>query len=258
MISKIKKVKNLLYLWIYSENKWSSLDDLIRENALSDRESILFLKQNPRTGIIRFGNSELGLIIGNSPKTQVYDENLKNKLVKICSNYNSLTAKKYLIALPLDNEKRLGVPSWYPGKGAKWAMRFLVKKKQKYPTPFCFRINDVVDEDITTYISLLKSLFLERDIIYIGPLTGKNPDVPDFIYPKETIKIPEKNAFEKTEDIINQTKNLCKKYNNPLVVIVGGITACVISYELNMSNITSYDFGQFNRLYKKYLQKKNN
>lgn len=257
MISKIKKVIKLFSLWIYSENKWSSLSELIRENAFSDRETINILKQNPKTGIIRYGNSELGLIIGNSTKTQVYDQKLKNKLIEICRNYNFLTDKKYLISLPLDNEKRLGVPSWYPGRGAKWAMRFLVKKNQKYST-HCFRIHEVVDDDMDGFVILLKSLFFDRDIIYIGPLAGKNPDVPDFIHPKETIKIPEKNAFEKTEQIINQTKNICNKYNDPLVVIVGGITACVVSYELNMSNITCYDFGQFDRLYKKYLQKKNN
>mgnify|MGYP001468817735 CR=1 FL=1 len=37
---------------------------------------------------------------------------------------------------------------------------------------------------------------------------------------------------------------------------MGGITASVISYELNMSNITCYDFGQYERLHKKYLQTK--
>ena len=31
--------------------------------------------------------------------------------------------------------------------------------------------------------------------------------------------------------------------------MVGGTTASAISYELNLSNITCYDFGQYYRLY---------
>ena len=61
--------------------------------------------------------------------------------------------------------------------------------------------------------------------------------------------------IEQFEKIVIQIKKLSENHKNPLVVIVGGTTASAISYELNMSNITCYDFGQFNRLYKKYLQK---
>lgn len=257
MIKKLDKIFKLLILWIYSENKWSSLDNLIRKNALSDRETILFLKQNPRTGIIRFGNSELGIIIGNSPKTQSYNQNLKNRLIKICNDYDFFNYKRYLIGFPLDTKNR-GVPSWYPGRGAKWVMRFLIKKRQKYASSHCFRISEVVDDDMNGYIGLIKSLFLNREIVYVGPLEGKNFDIPKFIAPKKILKIPEKNAFEKVEIIITQIKNICKNYKNPLVVVVGGITACAISYELNISNITCYDFGQYERLYKKYIKSKRN
>ena len=242
----------LLILWASSENKFFNSKKLIKDNALSDRETILHLKNNPRTGIIRFGNSELGLIVGNSAKTQEYNHKLKNILVDICFNYNSINNKKYLITLPLDTSKRKGVPSWYPGRAAKWAMKFLVKKNQKYGT-HCFRITEVIDDDMDSYIGLIKNLFLNRDIVYVGPLDGKNPDIPKFITPKEVLKIPEKNAFEQTENIITQIKNICKNYKDPLVGVVGGITACAISYELNMSNITCYDFGQYERLYKKYI-----
>ena len=73
----------------------------------------------------------------------------------------------------------------------------------------------------------------------------------------EFLQIPEKNAFEKFQQILKEIKELCEKYNNPLVVIVGGTTASAISYELNISNITCYDFGQYFRLYKKFLNSEN-
>lgn len=254
MIKFLFKILELLKLWLYSDNKWLSFDIMINQNNLSDRETILHLKKNPKIGIIRYGNSELGLLIGNSPKTQKYNKKLKNLLIETFKNYNSITNNKYLLAIPLDFSKRKSVPDWYPGKFAKLAMKLLVSKKQIYGSAFCFRICDVLDEDIEEYIKLVKSLFLNRDIIYVGPLTGKNEEIPNFITPVEVLKIPEKDAFEKFDDIVSQIKKLCTNYKDPLVVIVGGVTASVISYKLNISNITCYDFGQYLRLYKKYLE----
>ena len=88
-------------------------------------------------------------------------------------------------------------------------------------------------------------------------MQGKNRNFPDFMAPSEILKIPEKNAFDQFESIITQIKNVCANYKDPLVIIVAGITASVISYELNISNITCYDFGQYDRIYKKYLEDKN-
>jgi hypothetical protein len=230
---------------------------MINQNNLSDRETILHLKKNPQIGIIRYGNSELGLLIGNSPKTQKYNKKLKNLLIETFKNYNSFTNNKYLLAVPLDFSKRQNLPDWYPGKAAKLAMKLLVSKKQIYGSPFCFRIYDVLDEDIEEYKKLVESLFLHREIIYVGPMEGKNPDIPNFIVPVEVLKIPEKQAFDKFDDIVYQIKKICIYYKDPLVVIVGGATASVISYKLNMSNITCYDFGQSLRFYEKYLKKNN-
>lgn len=263
LILTLRKIYNLFYLFLLSENKFSNSHLKIKKNILSDRQTILYLKNNPKVGIIRYGNSELGLIAGNSPRTQIYNKKLGKKLVNICHFYDSNTNKKYLLALPLDNllssqsnYSKRSIPNWYPGLAAKWAMRFLVKRNQIYGSPFCFRILNVIDEDMENYIQLIQSLFINRKIIYVGPLQGKNPDIPEFISPSDIIKIPERNAFDKFDLIISKIKNLCSNYENPLVVIVGGTTASAISFELNISNITCYDFGQYNRLYKRYLQSK--
>lgn len=249
-----------MLLWIFSENKWVNSNKLIKENLLSDRETILYLKNNQTVGIIRYGNSELGLIVGNSPKTQKYNKELKNILVNTCRKYNSTSKKKYLLALPLEsltpglNNPKRNIPNWYPGLASRWAMRFLAKKSQKYGSAFCFRIREVIDNDMDDYIRLIESLFIGRNVIYVGPMEGKNSEVPEFLKPLEVLKIPEKNAFEKYKEILKKIKLLCEKYENPLVVMVGGTTASALSYELNLSNITCYDFGQFNRLYHKFLK----
>lgn len=246
-------------LWLSSKHKWLNMHELIKKNLLSDRETLLYLKNNPKVGIIRNGNSELGLMVGNSPKTQKYNKALRDRLVNNCKNYNSTTIKNYLLALPLDSlfsgyKKKRGIPNWYPGGAASLAMRFLVKQNQLYASPYCFRVIEVLDKNMDDYLKLLESLFDGRNVIYAGPLQGKNPDFPAFLKPKKIIKIPEKNAFERFDEILKEITNQSKNYNDPLVVLVGGTTASALSYELNMSNITCYDFGQYNRLYKKYQE----
>lgn len=251
------KIYHLIVLWLSSGHKWLNMHELIKKNLLSDRETLLYLKNNPKVGIIRNGNSELGLMVGNSPRTQKYDKVLRDRLVNNCKNYNSTTIKNYLLALPLDSlfpsyKKKRGIPDWYPGGAASLAMRFLVKQNQLYASPFCFRITEVLDENMDDYFILLENLFNGRDIIYVGPLQGKNAEIPLFLKPREILKIPKKNAFEKFDEILKEIVNLSKKYDDPLVVLVGGTTASALSYELNVMNITCYDFGQYNRLYKKY------
>ena len=195
MIKQVNKIFKLFILWLSSENKWVNPYKLIKKNSLSDRETILYLKQNPRAGIIRYGNSELGLMVGNSPKTQKYDRKLSDRLIKNCQNYNSTTKKKYLLSLPIEslvvghNNTKRRIPNWYPGVASRWAMRFLTKKSQMYGSPFCFRIYNVDDNDMEDYLRLIKSLFIRRKIIYVGPMQGKNPDIPEFMTPLEILKL---------------------------------------------------------------------
>ena len=260
LILQLYKIYNLFTLWLFCKNKYLDIHKFIKKNQLSDRETLLCLKRNPGLGIIRNGNSELGLIVGNSPQTQSYDKNLRDKLVKNCWNYNNITIKKYLLALPLETLEvghgKRNLPGWYPGQASRLAMKFLIKKKQKYASPFCFRIGNVEDDDMEEYLNIIKSLFIGRKIIYVGPMKDKNTEIPEFIKPSEIIKIPAKNAFEKFDEIISQIRLLSKNYKNPLVVVVGGTTAAALSYELNMTNITCYDFGQFNRFYKQSIKNK--
>lgn len=259
LILQTLKIYNLSNLWFFSENQWFNPFNQVECIQLSDRDTLLYLKKNSKVGIIRNGNSELGLIVGNSPKTQKYDKRLRDKLVNNFRNYNHDTIKKYILGLPLDslivgNNKR-GLPNWYPGRASRLAMKFLVKKNLIYASPFCFRVEDIIDDDITSYIRLVKSLFVGRNIIYVGPMKEKNAQIPEFLNPKKILKIPVKNAFKKYDSIFTQIKKYCKNYNNPLVVVVGGTTASVLSYDLNMSGITCYDFGQFQRIYQKNLNK---
>jgi hypothetical protein len=259
MFKQLDKIFHLLSLCFLSNLKCKFFYE---EHYLSDRETVLLLKRNSKIGIVRYGNSELGLIVGNSIKHQRYSKKLKNKLVYICRSYNSISKERFLLGLPLDacaidstNTRKLDKKNW--GKAVRYSINCLVKKDTTYASPFCFRIVNVVDDNLESYISIVKSLFTHREVIYIGPLEGKNPSIPDFINPVKVLKIPEKNAFIEFDAILLKIKNLCLNYNNPLVVVVGGITATVLSYELNMSNITCYDFGQFARQYQNYQEKIN-
>ena len=75
-------------------------------------------------------------------------------------------------------------------------MRFLVKKNQLYASPHCFRIIDVYDNNIDEYVRLVESLFVNREVIYVGPMQGKNSD-SEFLKPLEFLKIHEKEMHLK-------------------------------------------------------------
>lgn len=134
LILQFNKIYHLSMLWLSSEHKWMNMNELINKNLLSDRETLLCLKKNPKVGIIRNGNSELGLMVGNSPKTQEYNKAIRDRLVNNCKNYNSTTIKNYLLALPLDSlfssyKKKRGIPDWYPRGAASLAiLSFKLKK----------------------------------------------------------------------------------------------------------------------------------
>ena len=64
MIRQLDKIFKLFFLWLYSDNKWINPHKSIKNNILTDRETIMYLKKNPKVGIIRYGNSELGLMVG--------------------------------------------------------------------------------------------------------------------------------------------------------------------------------------------------
>ena len=45
---------------------------------------------------------------------------------------------------------------------------------------FCFRVTEVIDNDMEDYFKLIESLFIYRQVIYVGPMQGKNSEILNF------------------------------------------------------------------------------
>jgi len=209
-------------------------------------------------GIVRFGNSELSFLAGRSIKHQNFDYKLASKLTEILvESRKSSREGNYILCLPLELTLKysdINFEDWQdkPSEIKKiWRgiprviLPLFLNKNKTYGSPFLFRIKDTRnDQENFLLIEKTHELFSTHDVIYVGPEDDKNKKYEDFLEPKKFIKIPSKNAFSNYDKILRDVKIFEKKFNNPLIVIVAGITGTVLSAELNNLGIFSIDFGQ--------------
>lgn len=217
---------------------------------LSDEESVDFLLNNKEVGIVRFGNSELSYVAGCEKDNQVQNVQLRKKLVDILENHPSKTS--YEVGLPLDatilsgtSKRKVRRSIW--DRAPRVVVQIYAKRDYEYLSAFLFRLLNVASDDKNKYVEKLKTLFEGRDIIYVGPNTGRNADIWNGIRPKEIVSIPEANAFDIFDEIKNIVTEKAQNYEKPLVLVVAGITATALSAELNENGITTYDLGQITR-----------
>lgn len=217
--------------------------------SMNDEETLDYLLSSGK-GIVRYGNSELSYMAGLNVKTQKQNKYLRQKLIKIIEGQGF--DDPYIIGYPIDmidNKYSVGRSdinkAW--GLRVKLSGNAFVKNGGVYYSPFVFRMKDVLSQDIFLYSLKLASLFHNKDIIYVGPKTGKNCEPPSGIEYKSIINIPESNCFSYYHDIYQKVINESKEYSNPLVLLVAGITATALSYDLNNVGIKTYDLGQMAR-----------
>lgn len=223
---------------------------LYEYRQLSDDESLDFLLKNRNIGIVRFGNSELTYAAGGLKDNQKQNASLRRKLVHILKAHHEM--KSYAVGLPLDatimshaSSRKVTQSIW---KGTpKDVVQLYAKKDYVYLSPFLFRLRDVVTADMQQYINKLRALFADRDIIYVGPKSGRNSDIWDGIQPKRIIYVPESNAYDLFDQIKEEVKQEAIQFDCPLVLIVAGITATALSAELNEFGLPTYDLGQLSR-----------
>jgi len=216
---------------------------------LSDDETLSFLEKNQDFGIVRFGNSEFSLLAGRSVNTQDYNHYIQRELKEILLS----TPKNYLLALPVDTTiKNLRFRNHYSWdqiwkKTPRLFMHLYLNLDYNYGSPFCFRLKDVRTSNLSQYENRVKNLIDDKEIIYIGPSKGKNKKKPEIKHEILTIDIPNKNAFDIIDDIINRVQKTALRRNNVLVIIVAGATGTILSARLNRLGILAYDFGQYQR-----------
>ncbi|MEX0924385.1 MAG: GT-D fold domain-containing glycosyltransferase [Candidatus Paceibacterota bacterium] len=215
----------------------ASLEDF---RFLSDRETIEYIK-NSNVGIVRYGDGELNYTVGYPAVHQTQNATLKRKLTNVLAGYAG--PKTYLLAVPLDllltknyAERNSTPENW---RAPKYAALPLLKKGAVYGSPFCFRLQDVIDDNPEEYKELVLSLFKERDVIYVG----SGQDVAKHISPATSIPIPSHNTYKYYHTLLKKITNEANQFKNPLIAISGGVTATILAAELNEKGILAYDTG---------------
>lgn len=223
---------------------------IYKYRQLSDEESLDYLLLNKNVGIVRFGNSELSYVAGLRKDNQKQDNFLRKRLVYILKQHPKKAS--YVVGFPLDatilsggSSRKVRNSLW--DKAPRIVVQVFARTDYVYLSPFLFRLKNVVVSDKERYLKKLEKLFEDRNIIYVGPSTGRNSRIWDGINPKVVIDIPESDAFDLYEKVKNKVAEEALKFHDPLVLVVAGITATVLSAELNELGVTTYDLGQVSR-----------
>ncbi|MBI4763553.1 MAG: DUF1792 domain-containing protein, partial [Deltaproteobacteria bacterium] len=114
-----------------------------------------------------------------------------------------------------------------------------VQNKRIYGSAFCFRILSVLDEDKNDYVKILRSLFEEKEVIFVG---GGEP-FPGLVKVRAFIQTPLVNAFDEYHGLLAEIQAQVMSFSKPCVLLSCGITATALSAELNAMGITAYDVG---------------
>lgn len=214
--------------------------DVKRSVFLNDRQTLVCLMEG-RKGIVRFGDGEAGYLAGYSFSHQTQDERLRRKLIAILREYDEVS--RALVAIPHDlvyeqnfDARNAQKKHW---RAARWALLPHVKGGVTYGSAFCFRSGLVIDDDIRSYVALLISLFLGKDIIHVGSDEGCSDIVPIC----SIVRVPKQNAFSHYEDIRASVIREAGKYRQPVVMASCGITATALAWELNREGVLAYDVG---------------
>jgi hypothetical protein len=206
---------------------------------LSDRQTLLYLKDH-QIGITRFGDGEAGYLSGYSFSHQKQNPDLRIKLVEILKTYDHKSP--FLIGFPYDIffnryvERNTSKNYW---NSAKYSLLPYVKKEYAYGSAFCFRLPIVIDDDKKEYAQFFISLFLNKDIIFVG----RAEPYPGLISPKCMIKTPPTDAYDEYDQLKETITKRTKEFENPCVLLSCGITATALSADLNRLGILAYDVG---------------
>lgn len=220
---------------LYVKIIFNSIRNLFFLNAklLDDDESIEKLLKT-RKGIVRYGDGELGYMLGRDVWFQKQNKELKNKLFDIFNNYSN--ESKYFIATPnrilKENNRIYGIRN-------KFLFFSNLKNDNIYLSSFCFRHASVSTKNLKEYGEKVYHLLKNKNIIIVGDKDNVDVKIPI----KEFIETPSKEAFEKYDDVLYRILQSVKLYENPLVLVGCGIVATVLAAELNNNGILAYDIG---------------
>lgn len=215
---------------------------------------------NKRRSIARFGDGEFDLLLRtNDIGFQKLNDELGNRLYEVLHSDNP----NLLVCLPkVFTSKDLKRMHYYARRC--W-VRLLYKKRRAiykvldfskvYGDAFVTRnYIDLEDKShVGEYFKKIKGIWDARDVVIIeGRYTrfGVGNDLLNNAKSVKRILCPEKNAFEKYNEILECSRSIDK---NCLVLIALGPTATVMAYDLCKYSYQAIDIGHLDIEYEWYL-----
>lgn len=223
------------------------------ENTIND---IISNKKN----ISRFGDGEFRLLIGEKgigfqPGSKIISQRLQETITSELPNL--------IIGLPETfskfNNINYKINYWwlnYINKLGNQIASFL-KPEKKYGNSFISRFHleyrNQSPERVNHILNLLKKIWLNQDVLIVeGRFSrlGIGNDLFDNVKSLQRILCPEKDAFNKYDEIFEATKKFGK---DKLILLALGPTATVMAYDLAKENYWAVDIGHIDLEYMWFL-----
>ena len=213
--------------------------------------------------LARFGDGEISIINGSRIHFQNSSENLAQRLKEIISSDDS----NLLIGLPdcfgsLDCYVSFVADFWRKWMSKKREMTYsLLDLNRLYDNAFFTRAYmpfNKTDENYKAcgnYFNKVKQIYSGRDVIICegrGTRFGLFNDLLNNSNSISRILCPERNAFDKYDDILKSFDDISK---DKLVLIALGPTATVLAYDLSKLGYQAIDIGHLDLEYEWFLRK---
>lgn len=238
-------------------------------NVLSKRESIDIIIQK-KYSVGRFGDGEFGMVIqylnndfSNRPTFQNFNINLAKRLQEILKEGNN---ELFVIGIPgvifSQGTKKLdkwGRRYWqeYCVKNIPQLIKLLDLNTYNYidSTFTRFYINEKNKQSCSIYVNKLKKIWENRNILIVEGAESRLGIGNDLFQNAKSIRriiCPSKNAWDKYDDILNETL----KHVNEGDLILGalGMTATVLANDVAKKGFQCIDIGHVDIEYEWYLR----
>lgn len=243
--------------------RYEVLDANINNNdymldVLDYDDTVELLSKYPKS-FCRFGDGEIELIEGRKIPFQKYDKRLADMLLEILTtnNDNCYVGINYNYFHSTDKLNRLN-KKFYLTQVKKYR-EFLLKycnRRRKYIAAGFNQLYAFYEHyDYKTYYKKLKELFMGREIVIFagdGILDKLTYDVFELAKSKEFIYGPNKNAFDKFDELLEQAASIPP---SKTIVLILGPCSKVLAWELSKRGFIAWDVGHLAKDYDMYMKR---
>ena len=205
----------------------------------------------------RFGDGEFAIMAGAHNGFQKEDNKLAQRLTDALNNpspgclnciWYTFRDSRYLTLVSKDTY--YGFVLTYFNKNVRPFLNLNTLYGDSLFSRFYMSHKDKSEATISQYVQLLKSLWHNRDILIVEGLysqTGKGNDLYDNAKSLRRILCPNKNAFDKYDEILAAVKHHAKK--DDLILLCLGMSATVMAHDLSRIGLQTIDLGHVDTEY---------